>query len=190
MSSSVTVYGTDYDPQGLRRIRWRELADRLGLTFHPEVTVDTFTCNFEGRSWPRYLIGPEDGRPDENTCREILRSVCTTTSDSAFSQRCYFHYDREATVEWDSELLFEADLGDVFEISSLEQVQRSPTHWWPIDRSWFVCSDRSLAFTLVGAADEIIDALVANEELECVPVTENTRVDYRSDRINPTPEVS
>ena len=61
LNESTTIYAGPDEASTLRRISWKQLAGQLGLTFHPEINVDTFTSNFAGRSWPRYLIGPDEG---------------------------------------------------------------------------------------------------------------------------------
>ena len=120
-----------------------------------------------------------------DSAREVVRSIATARSDFGAEQLCYFHYDLIATLGYESDLLFEGKLIDVFATYNLESVHGSPTQWWPEDRGWFVCSDWDLTFTLVGGSEEIIDELISNLDLEAVRVEPTFRIDNQSDQINP-----
>jgi hypothetical protein len=74
-------------------------------------------------------------------------------------------------------------------LGPLEQLQRflketdrqfTPEYWWPEDRSWCVCSDYDLPFTIVGGSNQLIDSILTNPDLESIRVTPDTRVDYRA----------
>jgi hypothetical protein len=185
LADATTIYGGQYDRKHLKKITWRELADQKGLKFHAELNVESFTRNFPGRSWPRYLIGPAEGDLDTSTLKEIVRSIATTTSDFKLSQPCYFHYDDITTETFESDLLFHGKLLDIFDTPLLEDVNTTPTHWWAADREWFVMSDWDLTFTLIGGSIDLINSLIWNSEIDCVRVTPTTRIDYKSDQINP-----
>lgn len=185
LGDSITVYGGEFDPKNLNGISWRELADRTGLQFHPELTVDSFTRNFPEGSWPRYLIGPGEGYIELDTLKSIVRSIATVTSDFEVSQPCYFHYDLIATATYERDLLFHGKLLDIFDTPDLEDVSTTPTHWWPANREWFVTSEWDLTFTLIGGSIELVNSLIWNSEIDCVRVTPDTRIDYKSDQINP-----
>lgn len=181
LATSVTVYGGDFDPENLRLIRWKQLADELGLMMHPEFNVDTFTRNFRGRSWPRYLIGPDEGILEGEDCKELVSIIKGYYN----SEHCYFLYDLLATNDYENDLLYEGDLEDIFEVRSVENVHASPSTWWPENRQWFVHTDYDLCFTLVGGSAEMIQKLVTNEIIECIEVKPIHRIDYRADRLNP-----
>lgn len=187
LAKSVTVYGGEYDPENTRRVKWQDLAAEYGLVFHSEFNVDSFSRNFRGFSFPRYLIGPEEGNLNSETCREIVKSIAIATSDFKASQKCVFHYDLIATQTCENDKLFEGQLIDVFKTVDLEDVYTTPTRWWRADRSWFVCSDWDLSFTLIGGPETLVDLLVSNAELDSIRVEPSTRVDFRSDTINPNP---
>ncbi len=182
LSNSVTVYGGEYDEAALRRLKWSDLAKQRGLlAFHPEINADTFTRNFPGRSWPRYLIGADEGQLDADACQRLVHHIASLYGDV----KCFFLYDLISTFDYESDLLFEGTLQDVFAARAVERVNSSPNRWWPEDRRWFIHTDYDLTFTLVGGEIDLIDALVSDEELECVRVRSDHRIDYRADTINP-----
>lgn len=185
LGDSTFIYGGEYDPENVKPITWQELADRNGLKFHPELTVNSFTRNFPRSSWPRHLIGPEEGHLELNTLKAIVRSIAISTSDFELSQPCYFHYDLTATNNYESALLFEGRLLQIFNTPDLDDVSTTPTDWWPADRKWFVASDWDLTFTLIGGSIDLVNSLIWNSEIDCVRVTPTTRIDYKSDQINP-----
>jgi hypothetical protein len=59
--------------------------------------------------------------------------------------------------------------------------------WWPADRAWCVATDVDLMSTYVGGSRECIDELVADNELEAMPVSVDQRVTWDSDEVNPLP---
>ena len=182
LHTSVTVYGGQMsDPTNLKRISWQQLAKEQGLTFHAELTTDTFTRNFRGKSWPRYLIGPEEGRLDDSDCHEVVKILSPLSN----AIKCFFLYHSITTDDYESDWLFEGRLDDVFLARNVPGVHASPTCWWPEDRKWFVYTDYDLAFTLFAGDIETIDTLVSNPNLECIRVEAGHRIDYRSDTINP-----
>lgn len=182
---STMVYGGDFDPNNLKRIRWSDLAARYSLQFHPELNVDSFSRNFPTRSWPRYLIGPDEGMLDDSTCKEIVRSIALATSDFDLSQQCFFLYDLIATTNYESDLLYKGRLKSLFDTPKLEDVSGTPTYWWPADNKWLVCTDWDLTFTLIGGSEEFISSIISNSEIECLLIEPTNRIDYKSDTVNP-----
>jgi hypothetical protein len=185
LNDVTLVYGGEYDTGDLRPMSWRQLAQRYGLEFHPELNASSFTRNFPGDSWPRYLIGPDEGTVRLDTLKQIVRAIALVTSDFDLAQPCYFHYDLIATAAVCEDLLFYGKLIDVFDTRALDDVNTTPTNWWPRDKGWFVSTDWDLTFSLIGGPDELIKSLTANAEIDCVEVTPETRIDYKSDQLNP-----
>lgn len=178
LSGSTLVYGGSHAGSRLARIRWADLAGRLGLSVGPTISAQSFTRKFPGGSWPRHLIGPEEGYINGPE-REALASVlCRHTN----VDRVFFHFWLLATTNWESDKLFEGLLDEVslFPDEALG-VRRTPTHWFPEDRGWLVCSDYDLTFTLVGGSANLAHELLHHPALECLPVQPKTRVDWRGD---------
>jgi len=82
------------------RLLWRELAQRYGLVFHAEVSDASFTQNFPGKSWPRYLFGPDEGRLDTATC-DALISILNGFSDFDASPEFWWPADRSWCINTD-----------------------------------------------------------------------------------------
>jgi hypothetical protein len=59
-----------------------------------------------------------------------------------------------------------------------------PEIWWPDDRAWCVGSDVDLAASYVGGSAHCIEALVASQALEALPVSSDDRVDIEADEIS------
>ena len=186
LHDATKVYGgeCEKDPDKLIRIRWKELSDRYGLQYHADLNVESFTRSFPTQSWPRYLTGPDEGMLEGSTCKEIVRSIATATSDFDLSQECFFLYDLIATTNYESDLLYRGRLKSVFDTYQLDDISSTPTYWWPIDQTWLVCTDWDLPFTLIGGSEKLISTIMSNHELECLPVAPTNRIDYKSDTIN------
>lgn len=179
MRRSTVVYGKAKANSRLVRIPWKDLAERCGLPFMPTLSSWSFTRVFPGGSWPRRLIGPEEGSiaaDDLHRLTSLLRRHSPTV-------RCFFHVAMLGTTEWKGDLLFEGMLDDALLFpDTVKGVRLTPTHWFPSDRAWFVCTDYDLTFTLVGGSQGLVDDLLNSADLECVPVTPDTRIDVYADQ--------
>ena len=169
-------------PKDLIDVRWRDLAEQFGLVFHPEINEESFSRYFKRTigGWPRYLFGPDEVVIEEADCRPLVETLAPFTG----SQTCYFRFDLIVTDDYESDLVFDGTLEDIFEVQKIEAVHGSPTNWWPEDRSWFVHTDYDLTFTLVGGTREIVDSLLSNPELESIEVKLSHRIDHYADQIN------
>jgi hypothetical protein len=66
--------------------------------------------------------------------------------------------------------------------------REAPHLIWPADRSWLVVSEVDFDSTLVGGTRELVEALVANPELEVYEVEPETSLAAFSDKVNWVPE--
>lgn len=171
---------TNFGPQG-RRVRWQELADNFGLQFHPEFNKQSLTRVFPDQSFPRSLLGPDEGDLDSPTCLRLINNLEPYTNE----QLCFFHYDLIATPELEADKSFSGELSEILDFRN-DQVARggTPTHWWSQDRAWLVCTDWDLEFTLIAGSSGLIAQLINDRELECIEVNPKTRIDWNSDQIN------
>ncbi len=67
------------------------------------------------------------------------------------------------------------------------EAYRSPSLWWPDDRTWCVATDVDLDTSYLGGSQACVDALVGDDELEVLEVTANQLVTVDADTINPQP---
>ena len=178
LMGATLVYGAAGPGSRPVRIRWAELARRFGLPFVPTLSSWSFTRQFPSGSWPRHLIGPEEGTL-ASLERDALASILRRNTSV---YRCLFHFWSLATSDWKEDLLFEATLDDASRFpDEVPSVRCTPTHWFPEDRSWLVCTDYDLTFTLVGGPEALIRDLLDHHVLECVSVQPGTRVDSKAD---------
>lgn len=162
---------------------------RYGLQFHPEITAESFSRRFPSRSWPRHLVGPDEGSLDLDTCDWLVKCLEPFTGpfdSGSLDRRCYFYYDAVASPR--RPVTYSGDLRDVLLTFDskirVEGVRTTPTWWWSEDRAWCVCTDYDLTFTLIGGPSLLANALLADDVLECVQVEASSRVDDAGDQLN------
>ena len=63
-----------------------------------------------------------------------------------------------------------------------------PSLWWPGDAKWAVGTDIDLMTTYVGASGSAVEALLADEQLEVLPVADSQSVTWEADTVNPLPK--
>jgi hypothetical protein len=63
-----------------------------------------------------------------------------------------------------------------------------PSLWWPRDARWIVGTDIDLMTTYVGASSRAVEALLADERLEVLPVPDYQSVTWEADTVNPLPK--
>ena len=55
------------------RIRWKEIANYLGVPFEPQICHEWFRASMkEPACWPRFLYGPDEGNLDHEELTEIV----------------------------------------------------------------------------------------------------------------------
>lgn len=178
---STLVYGGPETSAPLHPISWRELAERYGLHYTPTLNVSSFSRRFPGGSWPRYLIGPREGHLEDRT-RDALADILATEDNSA---ECFFYFWTLATTNWEGSLLYRGSLLNIAAFSAMtDQVNSTPTYWFPPDHAWLVSSDYDSPFTLIGGSESLIDRLIGSDVLECVRVAPDMRMDSGGDTPN------
>jgi hypothetical protein len=68
-----------------------------------------------------------------------------------------------------------------------DELEVSSNLWWPDDRTWCVGTDIDLMTTYVGGSRACIEAVLADEELEVLVVSDDQLVTWEADTINPLP---
>ena len=130
------------------------------------------------RGWPRCLFGPAEGTldPDHALRLALLLGDCT-------DEVCYFTFFPVAYEDMSNPFSLRATLDEMPAVLD-QEVWTSPEYWWPEDRSWVVCSDYDLTFTLVGGERRLVDVILADDLLETIEVRPDHRVDSGADSLN------
>jgi hypothetical protein len=71
---------------------------------------------------------------------------------------------------------------------AIEDLRDPPSLWWPGDAKWIVGTDIDLMTTYVGASNSAVEALLADEWLEVLPVPDSQSVTWEADTVNPLPK--
>ena len=150
---------------GWERLRWRELADRLGVD---PFAIDVPPCfrSFPYKSWPVSIAPPSEGSLDFEQFMLLVELLGSVGGD-ADEFPCFAYYSPLATAEYDEERVFagsRSSLGDFCNDGSWG----SPSNIWPEDRSWFVYTDWDLWATKVNGSHDLIERLREDEKLETV----------------------
>ncbi|GGA90657.1 hypothetical protein [Ornithinibacillus halotolerans] len=160
-----------------KRTTFKTLAEKYNLPYTKEISSSTLASALGG--YPRYLILGGEGSTDENTLRELVSIFKPFTKH----EQCYFKYDYLKVInefhdfqDFETGLFYFGKLDDV--LSMYHKGDHiglgSPTYWWAEDKSWCLHTNYDADFTLVGGNKELMEALFASEELECVEVDLDT----------------
>jgi hypothetical protein len=68
-----------------------------------------------------------------------------------------------------------------------ERHRNPPSLWWPEDRAWCVATDIDLMTTYIGGSSEAIQALLDDDQIEALAVSDDQSVTWEADMINPPP---
>ena len=159
---------------GSPSIRWRILAQLLGVPFEPEICHEWFRASMEEPiCWPRFLSGPDDGNLNAEEFREVLSLLRVFSG----SQDCLFRFSEWGIGKTNKPLTLRGALDELAPFLAEKSYQFTPEYWWPTDRSWCVCSEFDLKFTVVGGSRDLISAALNNATLEALQVTPQTRID-------------
>ena len=123
--------------------------------------------------WPRFLIGPDEGNLNSQELSELLSVLRLFTG----TQDCFFRFAEIPFMKTDKPILFRGVLEELSTFLANEEYQFTPEYWWPSDRSWCVCSDYDLTFTVVAGSKELVSYVLKAGTLEALQVSSETRID-------------
>ncbi|GGS94293.1 hypothetical protein GCM10010206_66210 [Streptomyces cinerochromogenes] len=159
---------------------WQAWAKDSAVPFHAELSH--WWLRDEGCSSGRSLWQAEDGALDDSSRRALAGVLGEVSGD----QVVYFAYDLAALLWGEDQPLIRraslADLETVREAVMNVVGQSGPEFWWPQDRSWVVTTDYDLLSTYVGCSAKTAERLLGDDELEALPVTPQTRVDWETEQ--------
>jgi hypothetical protein len=169
------------------RIRWKEIANFLGVPFEPQICHAWFRASMNDPTcWPRFLCGPVEGNLDQEELSEMVSILRPFTG----GQECFIRFAEMPLIGATKPMLFAGALDEVVEFGKENNYRFSPEYVWPTDRSWCVCSDFDFTFTFVGGPQELISAILASNEFEAFQIAPQTRIDYHVPMPNPSPKLS
>jgi hypothetical protein len=158
------------------RIKWKELTELLNVPFVPEICFEWFRRRLAD-PWclNRFIGGSRDGRKKE--CAALVSTLTQIYGEN----ECFYRFSDipflHPTLENEPRLF----TGLLREICDFQQSRNMEfEYWWPADRRWCVCSDYDLSVTIVAGDKQLISKLLANEVLECIRITTQSRVDSRA----------
>jgi hypothetical protein len=157
-------------------LRWKKVAEALGVPFQRHLSYEWFRSVLEPGCWPRYVSGPVEGILEEREAAALISILSAFSSSS----NCYFRFAEMPYIGTDKPLLYSGELEHLQRFVKETRRKFTPEYWWPEDRSWCVCSDYDLTFTIVGGSKQLIDSILTNADLESIRVTADARVDYRA----------
>ncbi|MDX3534595.1 hypothetical protein PV721_09470 [Streptomyces sp. MB09-01] len=163
-----------------RTRKWRTWAEAAGIDFHPELSHLSLPDRHGAGGEPVWTT--EAGDLDGRSRGALARCLADVTGD----QDVCFAYDLAALCWGEAEPLVRrasmAGLEAVREEAADRVGSAGPEFWWPRDRSWVVTTDYDLLSTYVGCSQETAERILGEDELEALPVTPQTRVDWYADR--------
>ncbi|KAB7835513.1 hypothetical protein [Streptomyces mobaraensis] len=165
-----------------RTCTWRALADTRGIPFHAELSHRSLPTKTSPSGEAAWLT--QSGRLIHRSRRALQRCLAPSTGD----QPVFYAYDLAALLAWDVDAPVErrstlAGLDAVHEAVCAEMGQAvdGPEIWWPQDCSWVVTTDYDLVSTYIGCSTATAKRIRRDDNLEALPVTPQTRVDFYAD---------
>lgn len=156
---------------------WESWAQDSNVPFHPEISHRWLPRQELSTGQPLWVAN--DGALDERSRRALAHLLGMVSGEQAV----YFAYDLSAMLWGDDDgpLVRHSSLADLENVrESVRDLvgESGPEFWWPQDRSWVVTTDYDLLSTYVGCSAQTSELLLADDELEILPVTLQTRVDW------------
>ncbi len=156
------------------RLRWETLARAFGVPYQPEICHEWFRKSMtEPGCWPRLLFGPGEGSLSPGELAAVLSTLQIFTPP----QDCYFRFSEIAFIATDKPILFCGALDTLETFLKHGEYQLTPEYWWPVDRSWCLCSDYDLDFTIIGGSKALLSDLTNNAALEVLEIKPENRID-------------
>jgi hypothetical protein len=168
---------------GWRRLRWHELAERIGdpvvpMDMKPEYrypSLQVFPSVKRDGSWPTSIQPPTEGSLDRESFRALVQIL-----------RAFSGADTEVFALWCQLIARDFDVFEVYQgllhdAESLElfDYQGSPANIWPADRSWLVYTDWDLWGTKVSGPPELLAMIEADDFLETIRLPLSSPEPYR-----------
>ena len=173
LDALTTVTGTSSGMLGrpssdCKRLRWNELAQRLGEGFDDQTVPPCFRW-FSYSSWPASIQPPPEGSLDELSVRCLVPHLLAATPHEI----CVATYAHLAAGWGDDRWhCYRGPISGLEELVDADDGRVGlPSNVWPPDFSWFVYTDYDLWGTKVSGPKSLIDGLRADSNLETIDWT-------------------
>jgi len=180
------------------KVRWSEVAEAYDRVMHPAVEWGSLTG-----SWIEKYQEPHPVWSEPPSIGELDATVAASLADvlaahATTPQRCWFAVWEGYGIAMQIPDAARFELPDrpmlllqgpvEAAASALDPPwNRSANLWWPDDQTWCVGSEIDLMTTYVGGTAACIEAILARDDLEALPVSVDQSVTWEADEINPLP---
>jgi len=167
----------EHESQNLKFVDWQFVAQKYGLIFHKEISIQAFNEKFKKIGWPKNLWSPREGylpRPLLKKLLSILKKE--TDNDIVFVYQIPPNSIMKGEKFQD---LIKCTFEEVLSYFDEDFIG----YLYPEDESWIGSTDTDLHFTIIGGTKKLIGAIV-NSNLEAIECGPTTRVDNYSDKLN------
>ncbi|MCX4546598.1 hypothetical protein [Streptomyces sp. NBC_01565] len=155
---------------GWERLRWAELAARIGDPIVPQGLYPCFRCFPSAKGAgirPGSIEWPAEGSLDRPTWDQLIRFLTVHSAQGADTP-CLAYYNPLITQDFENRHVRSGRLGDAHALFDNPDILYTPSNLWAADRSWVVFTDYDLWGTKVCGARPLVEALLADTELEAV----------------------
>jgi hypothetical protein len=188
---------------GEQEVRWSDVAAANGRTVHPAMEWASITgawrYHWGGAKQPGlWERGPEEGSLSRRQVAELASILVrhTTTPTDCFFAIWEGFGDLPTQLAEAPRLampnrnmvLFRGPVSSATASFDPDNYRyRSPSLWWPADRSWCVGTDVDLRSSYIGASTACVDEVTDTPGLEAMRVTAEQWLTADADQINPEP---
>ncbi|MET8038943.1 hypothetical protein [Streptomyces sp. NPDC005345] len=155
---------------GWERLRWAQLADRLGDPVVPQGLYPCFRCfpsMKAGGIRPGSIEWPAEGSLDRPTWDQLIRFL-TERSLQGADTACLAYYNPLVAQDFEKGHVRCGRLGDAASLFDNPDILYTPSNLWATDRSWIVCTDYDLWGSKVCGPRPMIGALLEDTEIEAI----------------------
>lgn len=161
-----------------KKVKWAEIAQKYGLEFHHNISIESFRKKFDNIGFPMDLYFPHYGldREDSEKLLGVLKQFSKTQK---VLMRPSIYADTYGIVNYIcpiEKMLKDEDNDDALKGGYIVDS----------NQDWILYTDdfRDLQMTILGGSKQLIDTLHNHIDLEVIECPESSRVDYYSDAIN------
>ncbi|MFF1401421.1 hypothetical protein ACFVZD_48100 [Streptomyces sp. NPDC058287] len=155
---------------GWERLRWAQLAARIGDPVVPQGLYPGFRC-FPSAKEAGVQRGsvewPAEGSLDRPTWDQLIQFL-TAHSLQGADTACLAYYNPIIARDFETGHVRSGRLGDARALFDNPDVLYTPSNLWAADRSWVVCTDYDLWGTKVCGPRPLVEALLADLTIEAI----------------------